>query len=228
MKPIAPRRRLWLVLTLAVLAGTFVLDSVYGQPPRYRPPFPPRPGGMGFNGMQGGPRFGPGGIPGGIPGGPMTKVWICPKCNQQVGTGPVPPALVNCPGCGTQYIAGQGLPVPRPFGPPGLPTLPPDVIVPPAGIPPGAEPQADVQPPVLATEPPPVAQPVQVPPSVNTPTPISTSSGSSASPVSAKLIVLAVAGVLCGGLVLAGVLLLVIQSQKGEEEDPRPRRRRPR
>jgi DNA-directed RNA polymerase subunit RPC12/RpoP len=107
------RRRLWLLLVVAVpFVAMMTVGALNaqpgsgknGQPPGMpgagQPPGMPGPGQP--PGMPGGP---PGGKIGG-PGGGIQRVWVCPKCNKDVGTGAFPPA--NCPFCGTKFINGVG------------------------------------------------------------------------------------------------------------------------
>ena len=32
----------------------------------------------------------------------ITKVWVCRSCGKQVGSGPTPPSLAQCPHCGSK------------------------------------------------------------------------------------------------------------------------------
>ncbi|WP_029631764.1 hypothetical protein [Zavarzinella formosa] len=94
----------------AGIAGRTGITGIGGIP---TPPIPP----PGFGGIPG-PPPGFGGIPGPPPGfggipGPNLQQWVCTRCNRVLGTGPVPPAIGKCPGCGallvgTDYGPGGG------------------------------------------------------------------------------------------------------------------------
>jgi hypothetical protein len=242
-----------LILSLSVVASLLFLNSVEGQPRPGS--FSGRPGGGVSGGMAGRPGGGisgtniggprPGAATGGISGtisgtrpgmtiggtniggpgprpgtaiggasgmgvtggmgitggmgaiGGMTTIYTCPNCRREVGRGNSPPAMVNC--CGTTYVNGKSLR----FGPgPGA-----------AG--PGAGGGGN---PVI-----PPSQPFQPSPSTTygTPDPASTA----ASGFSGMTLAIGVGVVLFGLVILGGVIVLIVQSQKKGAGVPSRRRR---
>jgi hypothetical protein len=121
MKSLLPKRNRWPLLALIALAAAFAgNEAAFGQRGGQ-----PRPGGgqMRPGGGQPG-RPEPGGaiqLPIPKPQGPFvpppprpavpvvrTTVYSCSNCKSQLGSGPTPPPLAQCPVCGARFVGGNG------------------------------------------------------------------------------------------------------------------------
>jgi hypothetical protein len=244
--------RLGLVAVGALLLMLLTIQPGHSQPYPPGPPGggirggpPPGPvGPPGMPGPGGGIRGNPGRPPGfpeipgpperprppGIgrrPGGGTTIEWSCSACGRVLGTGPVPPAVRQCPGCGARLggieFAPPGPPGGGPGGPgmpgggPGGPGMPPPPVTRPPIVPP---PPPAVQPPGAFDDPPlveapPGEPPAPVQPGVGEPFPVGNEGvyvppSQSRSSGSSRGTTLKVIGITMGVLLLLAIAIFAI------------------